>query len=119
MSDEGIKARLVAAREQLGLLELEGLRAIQSAQRCIARGVPVYDVEVSALEALIEGMRAALNELHGGWGERAEMPAPRPLRGLVAVDGAPGAQVECFACARAARQSNGGRCNAHRAMEAL
>lgn len=51
MSDEGIKARLVAAREQLGLLELEGLRAIQSAQRCIARGVPVYDVEGPAARA--------------------------------------------------------------------
>lgn len=60
MSDEGIKARLVAAREELGMLELEGMRAIQSAQRCIARGVPVYGVEVAALEALIEGMRAAL-----------------------------------------------------------
>ena len=38
MSDEGIKARLKAAREELGTLEFEGLRAIQSAQRCIARG---------------------------------------------------------------------------------
>lgn len=119
MSDEAIKARLKAAREELGMLELEGMRAIQSAQRCIARGVPVYGVEIAALEALITGMRAALDELHGGWSERAASPAPRPVRGLVAVDGAPGAQVECFACARAARQSNGGRCNAHRAMEAL
>lgn len=105
MSDEGIKARLKAAREEIGTLELEGLRAIQSAQRCISRGVPVYGVEVSALEALIAGMRAALNELHGGWSERAEMPAPRPLRGLVAV---PVATVECFACAKARAKGHAG-----------
>ncbi len=94
MSDEGIKARLKAAREELGTLEFEGLRAIQSAQRCIARGVPVYGVEVTALEALIAGMRAALEELHGGWSERAGTE-PRA------------ATVECFACARAARDGNG------------
>lgn len=104
MSDEGIKARLKAAREELGTLELEGLRTIQSAQRCIARGVPVYGVEVAALEALIAGMRAALDELHGGWSERAGAE-PRV------------ATVECFACARAARDGNGGRCNAHRVWE--
>lgn len=117
MSDEGIKARLVAAREALGMLELEGLRAIQTAQRCIARDVPVYSVEVAALEALITGTRAALGELHGGWSERAASPAPRPLRGLVAVDGSPAATVECFACARAARE--GGACPRHRACEVV
>ena len=77
MSDEAIKARLKAAREELGTLEFEGLRAIQSAQRCIARGVPVYGVEVTAMEALIAGMRAALEELHGGWSERANQRRER------------------------------------------
>lgn len=102
-----MKARLVAAREALGMAELEGLRTIQSAQRCIARGAPVYGVEIAALEALITGTRAALDELHGGWSERAASPAPRPLRGLVAVDDPRAATVECFACARAARDGNG------------
>ena len=94
MSDDAIRARLKAAREELGTLELEGMRAIQSAQRCIARGVPVYGVEIAALEALIAGMRAALEELHGGWSERAGAE-PRA------------ATVECFACARAARDGGG------------
>lgn len=116
MSDEAIKARLKAAREELGTLELEGMRAIQSAQRCIARGAPVYGVEIAALEALIAGMRGALDELHGGWSERAASPAPRPLRGLVAVDESPVAAVECFACARAAR--DGGVCERHPVREA-
>lgn len=89
-----MKARLVAAREALGMAELEGLRTIQSAQRCIARGAPVYGVEIAALEALITGTRAALDELHGGWSERAGSE-PRA------------ATVECFACARAARDGNG------------
>ena len=116
MSDEAIKERLKAAREELGTLELEGMRAIQSAQRCIARGVPVYGVEVAALEALITGTRAALDELHGGWSERAASPAPQPLRGLVAADGSPVATVECFACARAARDG-GGACPRHPVRE--
>ena len=59
MSDEGIKARLKAAREELGTLELEGLRAIQSAQRCIARGVP-------ALLREVEGPAARAPESHAG-----------------------------------------------------
>ena len=103
MSDEAIKARLKAAREELGTLEFEGMRAIQSAQRCIARGVPVYGVEVAAMEALIAGMRAALKELHGGWSERAGTE-PRA------------ATVECFACARAARDG-GVACERHRVRE--
>lgn len=94
MSDDAVKARLVAAREALGLLELEGMRAIQSAQRCIARGAPVYGVEVAALEALIAGMRVAAEMLRAGWSARAGSE-PRA------------ATVECFACARAARDGNG------------
>ena len=93
------KAQLTAAREELGALELEGVVAILSARRCIARGGVVGAVEVAALRALIAAARAGLKELDRGWSERAA--------------GGRVAEVECFACAKAARAGRASGCSVH------
>lgn len=92
MSD--LHDRLKAAKRDAGQLELELLRAVQAAERGIARGLPPAESEVESLEQSIAAMRVAAELLRAGWSARAGSE-PRA------------ATVECFACARAARDGNG------------
>lgn len=95
--------RLKQAKRDAGQLELELLRAVQAAERGIARRLPPEASEVAALEQGIDAMRVAAELLRAGWSARAGSE-PRA------------ATVECFACARAARDG-GVACERHRVRE--
>ena len=97
--------RLRRAQRAGEQLVAEAHAAIDAAERCLAAGQCVREVELAALEESVTAIRVVVDRFRRGWSARAEA-SQEP------------AGVECFACARARREGREFGCGCARGREA-